>query len=108
MEFTCQMCQARLTTADIARQTLSVPTCAGESHRGPFAAIDPFAYPPCKPARRCTQRGVRCNCNACRIHAPDTLESALEVNGKVRVAWLRQRPLRRPAVPVSQGQSRRT
>ena len=106
MEFTCQMCQARLTTADIARQTLSVPTCAAKA----IAVHLPLSTRHtrrCKPARRCTRRGVRCNCNACRIHAPDTLESALEVNGKVRVAWLRQRPLRRPAVPVSQGQSRR-
>ena len=45
MEFTCQMCQTKLTTADIARQTLSVPTCVGNSHRGPFEPIDP-AYPP--------------------------------------------------------------
>ena len=45
MEFTCQMCQTRLSTADIARQTLKVPTCSGHSHRGPFEPIEP-AYPP--------------------------------------------------------------
>ena len=58
MEFTCQMCQARLTTADIARQTLSVPTCAGESHRGPFEPVQPVdvqTRPAVYSARRAVQ-----------------------------------------------------
>ena len=106
MEFRCQMCQARLTTADIARQTLSVPTCAGESHRGPF---EPVHRPlTCKPGLPYTLLGTRCNCNACRIYASVPLESVLEGNEQVRVAWLRQRPLRRPAMPVAQGAPRRT
>ena len=60
MEFTCQMCQARLTTADIARQTLSVPTCVGESHRGPFEPVAlPYPYVQTRPAVYTARRAVQ-------------------------------------------------
>ena len=38
-DFTCKGCNVQLPAANIARQTMAVPSCHGEYHAGPFEPV---------------------------------------------------------------------
>ena len=57
MMFRCEACGSKITTRQVAGQTVRPMQCAGDSHRGPFARVDPAAVET-RPEHVETRKGV--------------------------------------------------